>query len=270
MLPCLRHINKRRLLDFVHPVCSFDFNMIFVIKGEFLVKTDTNEFIIRANDILITPPAVAHRITGLSEDSDVYFLNFDLDTEHSYLPFLHCEAADVFDETLAIFPKDREKYSIRHIPGCDFAKDLLGKMMFERINNDIYYKDICNSVLHQLLLECERRHNREMPSVINAIIEFISNNYTKKISNKAIADNLGYHTVHMNRLFTKHMGTTVHQYVTECRLKEARRLLVSTELSIAEISDAVGFDYPEYFTKVYKDFFSVTPTQTRHIRELQI
>ena len=36
MLPYLRHISKRRLLDFVHPVCSFDFNMIFALSKLFI------------------------------------------------------------------------------------------------------------------------------------------------------------------------------------------------------------------------------------------
>ena len=47
------------------------------------------------------------------------------------------------------------------------------------------------------------------------------------------------------------------------RLKTAQQLLVSSDLTVAEITYQVGFTSPSYFTKCYKDYFGENPNDTR-------
>ena len=186
MLPYLRYVDRRNLLDFVHPICNYDFNIIFVIRGGFLAKTEQNEYILKTNDIFLTPPGVPYQVKGISDDRKVFLLNFDLNQSHSYFPYLHSDAADIFDSSLAVFPDNKDEIVIKHIPGCDFAKDMIQRIFQEFKANDIYYNEICNSILYQLLYECKRWNHKKSSLIISEIIEYIENNYTKKSAIKLL------------------------------------------------------------------------------------
>ena len=54
-------------------------------------------------------------------------------------------------------------------------------------------------------------------------------------------------------------GKTPTEYVRNVRLERAVRLLQTTSMSVNEVSDAVGFAYPSYFTKCFKDKYGISP-----------
>lgn len=54
-------------------------------------------------------------------------------------------------------------------------------------------------------------------------------------------------------------------FMQSIRMEEARKLLLNTDLSIAEISDQVGFKEPSYFSKIYQKVFKETPSETRKV-----
>ena len=64
-------------------------------------------------------------------------------------------------------------------------------------------------------------------------------------------------------LFKKYNKLTVYQYITEKRMSEAKKLLISTDLTIKEISFSVGIDDYNYFIKLFKKFTNVAPLQYR-------
>ena len=53
------------------------------------------------------------------------------------------------------------------------------------------------------------------------------------------------------------------ELIRTLRLKEARRLLLTTEKTISEIAYGVGFSTPAYFTKCFREAFGETPTDLR-------
>ncbi|MFD1907037.1 helix-turn-helix domain-containing protein [Paenibacillus rhizoplanae] len=68
---------------------------------------------------------------------------------------------------------------------------------------------------------------------------------------------------HFCKTFKKLTGRTFIDYVNFCRMDEAQRLLLETDLTITEISGRVGCDNPNYFTKLYKQYKGLTPSQAR-------
>ncbi|ALF53799.1 AraC family transcriptional regulator [Nostoc piscinale CENA21] len=63
------------------------------------------------------------------------------------------------------------------------------------------------------------------------------------------------------RLFKQSMGITPHQYILQCRLEQAKYLLQSSEMSIAEIAARTGFSDQSHLTRCFKRRFGVTPKQ---------
>jgi AraC-like DNA-binding protein len=75
----------------------------------------------------------------------------------------------------------------------------------------------------------------------------------------------GYSSYHFLRLFRSIMGKTPNRYLSECRLTRAKLLLVSTELSVAQIALQSGFQQSSYFIKVFRQLEGMPPNQYRRL-----
>jgi AraC-like DNA-binding protein len=63
-----------------------------------------------------------------------------------------------------------------------------------------------------------------------------------------------------SREFKKTFGKTFRDYLIDYRLKEACRLLENPAATITDVTYAVGFNDPSYFSRVFKQRFGVTPS----------
>lgn len=66
---------------------------------------------------------------------------------------------------------------------------------------------------------------------------------------------------HFIRSFKTTTGQTPHQYILQQRIEKARNLLEQNQISIAEISNVVGFCDQSHFTKYFKRIVGITPRQ---------
>jgi transcriptional regulator GlxA family with amidase domain len=81
-----------------------------------------------------------------------------------------------------------------------------------------------------------------------------------------IAARVGISTRQLERLFGKYLNTSPKKYMLELRLERARSLLVQTEMSVAEIALACGFESPTHFSRVYRAAHGIAPgRQRRHL-----
>lgn len=95
------------------------------------------------------------------------------------------------------------------------------------------------------------------------IIEYIKKNYDNEISNKKLAREFGYHPVHLNRIIKEITGLSLHQYIIKQRINEAAHLLQNSHLSIGEISEKVGYDNHQYFSRLFKKKVGHPPSYFR-------
>ncbi|MEM1152581.1 MAG: AraC family transcriptional regulator [Pseudomonadota bacterium] len=74
---------------------------------------------------------------------------------------------------------------------------------------------------------------------------------------------VGINRTKLKSAFRDFFGETIHQYQTKVRMTEAERLLVETEMPIAEVAARVGFQHASNFTQAFKKHFSASPRQIR-------
>lgn len=91
----------------------------------------------------------------------------------------------------------------------------------------------------------------------------ISRDPGKKRDFAAYAKKSGFTLRHWNRIFTAATGMPPHRFVNSCRLKAARNLLCSTNLSIKEIAEKCGFESASDFSRFFKKNTAVTPGKCR-------
>ena len=94
-------------------------------------------------------------------------------------------------------------------------------------------------------------------------IQYINRNFRNKISLNKIADILHVNQSYLSMLFKQETGVSFTEYLTSLRIREAKRLLAESNLSMIDISMQCGFDDQSYFTKVFRKSEGITPKQFR-------
>ena len=93
--------------------------------------------------------------------------------------------------------------------------------------------------------------------------QYIENHLNEQISIYDLCAYLGVSRTRLYEAFKKECSTGIAAYIKQKRLDSARSLIKSSELSISEVSDAVGFSDYNYFSRVYKAKFGVSPHKDR-------
>lgn len=98
---------------------------------------------------------------------------------------------------------------------------------------------------------------------IRKALEFIRWHIAEEITLEKVAHEIGVNRFELSRSFKKETGLAFPKYIHQIRLKEAIHLLKNENLSITDISHMVGFNDVNYFIKVFKQYYAVTPHQYR-------
>lgn len=90
-------------------------------------------------------------------------------------------------------------------------------------------------------------------------MNYLNTHYAQPLSLRSIAEELHLNASYISQLIKSETGLTYTQYITELRIGKAKELLTNTKLSLAEVSEAVGFNDYFYFIKKFKREVGVTP-----------
>ena len=98
---------------------------------------------------------------------------------------------------------------------------------------------------------------------IVGITRYLQEHLAEEISLGVLAEEFHLSGQYISQLFKSEIGVNFLAYLTNIRMEKAKKLLLSTGLSIAEVSEQVGYGDYRVFTKVFKKAEGVTPSQYR-------
>ncbi|WP_217560848.1 AraC family transcriptional regulator [Paenibacillus sp. GbtcB18] len=115
------------------------------------------------------------------------------------------------------------------------------------------------------LPEPGKAHSRSRTEVtVQQMLHYLSAQYAEDISIESMAEALGYNRAYLSRLFREHTGQTPVSFLSKLRVDKARQLLRERlELTIEQIAFSVGFRDPLYFSKQFRRWYGLSPTDYR-------
>lgn len=93
--------------------------------------------------------------------------------------------------------------------------------------------------------------------------QFIAERFREPLTAERIASVIPLHPHYAMALFKEVLGTTLNTYITQCRVADAQRLLITTDRPVAEISTAVGFGSLSSFYSCFTDACDTSPGNYR-------
>lgn len=126
---------------------------------------------------------------------------------------------------------------------------------------------ITNLEFNMLIDFTSRVAQAQMPEGISEEIfsgmQYIATHLMESITVPEVAAHIGKSRAYTAAKFKAETGKNVGEYITECRMKEAKNLLRYTDMTLAEISDYLHFANQPYFQNSFKQYFGITPAKYR-------
>jgi AraC-like DNA-binding protein/mannose-6-phosphate isomerase-like protein (cupin superfamily) len=174
--------------------------------------------------------------------------------------------------------EDFEIQSGKMIPMIRFSgkemlevEELLERMMEEFTAKAVNYKTALKGYLLVFLTKIFRAMQQadsaeilsHMHRIAPEILQYIEDNYDKKITLPELASRCFYNPSYFSRIFKDYYGKNLTEFIAEKRIAHAHRLLTETSLSVEEISRKVGYQDRKRFYEAYKKIMGVAPGALR-------
>ena len=225
--------------------------LTYVDKGELLTTIDGVSYHLKQGDLIFYAPMQFHTQSTFEKISSSYLtINFKMNFNH----------ADLLCNK--IFSLKRDSYFI------------VTKLIEELSNDNLYSNDLSLCYLKQLIIQMLRLNNSHFHSkptthmqqtyeneLLNDILLYIDNNIYEKISVSTLCEHFCISTSMLHSLFRKNMNNTAKNYINELKLSKSKELIRNSTHTLSEISEMLGFSSIHYFSKKFKSYFNISPTE---------
>ncbi len=144
-----------------------------------------------------------------------------------------------------------------------YSTDLFEKMYLSYENSPMLCISYFYELLDDIYKKLERSYSTASYNNVASAIEYIEANYNKKISVNTLAELCHSSQSGLFKLFKKATGVSPITYKHNIMIQHAISLITSTDMSIEEISEKVGFSSSNYFRKIFIKLTKKTPKQLR-------
>lgn len=223
--------------------------------GSFYIEDKT--FPVRPFDFVIVSPGVEHAESSTSASPLEYIV-----LGMSNIAFSFKDDNDGFHR--GNFKED-----------ADFIKALLSELINEVSLKPSQYTKAASNILNLLLIYLYRLSSFQISSIVPKkasvpanrssewIKQYLDNNFTKEVNLELLEEKFHLNKYTIIHNFKKFYGTTPINYILDRRFSEATFLLETTENTVRQISESLGFSSYSYFTQRFQRRFHMTPSQYR-------
>ena len=148
-----------------------------------------------------------------------------------------------------------------------YCREALRMRITDYILKPVNYEEFGSCIDRLKIALYEKRKTEEQDAqeerTITGIIRYLQEHLDKEISLNILADEFHLSSQYISQLFKSEIGVNFLAYLTSIRMERAKKLLLTTSLSIGEISEKCGYADYRVFTKAFKKEEGSTPSQYR-------
>lgn len=263
--------------SWVYPESYLPYGMLrYVIKGNAIFFIDGKEFEVKEGDIVYLPVGCKLSCHALNDDFSFYSIRFatsvnydggDLLTDYFHIPtVIH----DINNEGRMYFEKMYKCIKTDHDSRMFWVRGYLELIIGYVIdkgkrNIDIDRKELIGEEEFSLerIKKRTRKSDVSLDSRIQVVVDYIILHPTEQYTISKMSRMAELSESRFRTLFKQQVGKNPLEYLNEIRvMTAARKLLVSGD-NISDIAYEVGYEDANYFSRIFKKYFCITPKQYR-------
>ena len=267
------NLNRSDTYDVYTKIKSADCRLFYMISGEGYINIEGVRYLILPGTTVMFSSGTEY----IWETDRVKYcsINFDYTHNFSYIKdSIHPIHSDVLDDKIIVEKVHFSDVLILNEPIILHDAPSVGRLMMEittefSLSGD--YKDMLlssllksaiTSVLRTYLRQSNVKESRAQKLICD-VVSYINLNYNRPITNEDIAAKFHFNSAYLNRVFQKNTGSTIHEFLLNCRIAAAKEMLRSQFVSISEVAEKCGFCDLHHFSKIFKLKTEMTPSEYR-------
>lgn len=145
----------------------------------------------------------------------------------------------------------------------DFQIDIEKLLQPDRFSSLEHSFQYVHELTEQMFKLKKQIYEDQNDEIVVRIKAHINNHLSEDLSLTDIAEFVGHNPSYLSRLFKQKSGVGIVEYITECRIQLAKKMLAESEDKIQQIAKSIGFSSVQYFYRVFKKATSSTPQEFR-------
>lgn len=274
-------VNVRKILHFISTMIEPDFvdeaekhdfwEIVYIEAGEAVVYADGNSERLFAGEVYFHKPGEAHSIKAVGAPITVFFISFcstskimtifenlkiSLSSEQEKLIYKMCdEARNIFERGTR--PTDPDSFVSKSL----LPNPPLGSQQLYKLHLEELLLSLATAVEKEKnIVTYDSKENLEK-LILEKITAMLSENIYSSVTIEQISKSVNYSRTYISTLFKKHRKTSIINYYNSLKIKKAKKLLC--EKSVSEVSLLLGFNNPYYFSRVFKKYEGISPSEYR-------
>lgn len=229
--------------------------LFYVISGKGSFKVEELSFPVRKDDMVIINPNVQHTETAVAQNPMEYIV-------------LGMEGG----EFLLQGNEDKRYCVFKCGAACGDILEMMQEMRKELEKKEPYHGIVARNLLENLSVKLLRYQavalQREPPQKTSSrecaqVKRYIDNHFKENITLDTLSEIAHVNKYYLVHTFTREIGTSPINYLIKKRIDESCHMLLTTEHSISEISQILGFSSPSYFSQSFSRLNKMSPREYR-------
>ncbi|OMD78383.1 helix-turn-helix domain-containing protein [Paenibacillus odorifer] len=241
------------------------YEIYYLLAGERSYYINNLIYTLRKGDLIFINKNELHRTTSKGSAShERILINFEESFLQKTLAHFELHFPFMATQSLLLRPGVHEQGVIEY---------LLFSMLKEQTEPRTQQSPYLQTLLIQLFIEMNRiqeisrepiaPENSEKQLKVYEIIDFLQTHYAEKLTLERLSETFFISSTYLCRVFKQTTGFTIVEYLNYIRIKEAQRLLQSTNAKVTNIAEDTGFDSIAHFGRVFKQIVKRSPLQYR-------
>ena len=241
--------------------------MIYIISGRLSVTIDSHDFTCYPGDLVVILPGEVH---SFERRHGLKYLCIQTDPQFIFSGILTATEYGSFFKLRNTIEKEDHIFRENLLDGTNIPRSIANiaeahekRGKFHRLR----IRTALSTVALFVLESWDKKYFEKQPNYgldpkiakLAPVLEVIHKDYKTGLRGEELAKMLGMSTSYFSRLFSNAMGMGFTEYINYIKINEAERLLVSTDMPIAEIAQEVGFSNTSYFIAKFREQFNMSP-----------
>lgn len=234
--------------------------LFYIVGGDGQFQINDRIFPVQAHQLVIVNPNILH-------------------TEVSYEARpLEYIVIGIEGMELTVPGADGERYCLYSFPEDNGVLICMQNILREMQNRDAEYQAVCLAYMEIIMVLLTRNasvsvtqthsrfpSNRQCASVRH----YIDQHYKESLSLDQLAEKASINKYYMAHAFKREYGVSPINYLIACRIREGKRLLAETDLSLSQIANVLGFSSSSYFSQSFRNSEGMSPTEYRKANQVK-